>query len=550
MPSDLLNLSLGFIEGFALIISPCVLPILPLVLAGSLSGSKKRPLGIMAGFVIIFALFTLFSRQLVAYSGIDLNLLREFSFALLFVLGLIMVSPKLSEQFTRLTQRLANLGSRFSVINNPESGFMGGFCFGGLVALIWTPCAGPILAAVIVQTVLQQTTIMSSFVVLSFALGVALPMLLIILFGRQVLTRVTFLKEHSQLLRKTLGIIIIASVLYMILSGSGLSTLAPSKESKSAGQQLEKGLEIPTAAPELMGLNLWINSPPLTLSELRGKVVLIDFWTYSCINCIRTLPYLNAWYNKYHSQGLVIIGVHTPEFDFEKDPTNVKRAVAEEGIQYPVALDNQFATWQSFANRYWPAHYLINQEGKVVYVHYGEGDYEVTENNIRFLLGLAKANTETRAVEASSYTLTPETYLGTARAKNFASPEAPQTGKTAAYTFPQTLALNAWALSGSWQLEPDRVVSVSPDAAVIIHFQARQLYVVMGSQSNLPLTVEIKLNGQPLQSGAAKTITQSRLSIQGTTLYQILDLAQFSEGKLEIHPLTPGLEIYTFTFGS
>src|SRR5579872_2508346 len=216
MQTEIVNIGLGFLEGLALIISPCILPILPIILAGSLTGSKRRPIGIIIGFVIIFALFTFFSRKLVQYSGIDSNVIRHLSYAILLVLGIIMLFTYLSEKFTQLTRRLANVGSTFSTVNDAKGGLLSGILFGGLIAIVWTPCAGPILASVIVQTVMQKTNLMSFITLLAFGIGVAMPMLAIILYGRQLMASVSYIKKHSIFFRKTLGAVIIISVGWMI----------------------------------------------------------------------------------------------------------------------------------------------------------------------------------------------------------------------------------------------------------------------------------------------------------------------------------------------
>lgn len=549
MKSDLITIILGFIEGFALIISPCILPILPIVLAGSLAGSKKRPLGIIIGFTLTFAIFAFFSRKVVQYSGIDLNLIRHISYGILFLLGLIMISSYLTEKFSQFTQRLAGISSTFTSASNPQGGFLSGLFLGGLVAIVWTPCAGPILAAVIVQTVIQQTTITSFFTLLAFALGAAIPMFIIALYGKKIMGTFSIFKTKASLFRKILGAVIIASVAYMIYQEGGLVSSSVAQTTIKTSTSLEKGLWRPYKAPEIGGIEAWINSPPLQLSNLKGKVVLIDFWTYSCINCIRTLPYLKNWYNKYHDKGLVIIGVHTPEFDFEKNLDNVKSAVKRDGIHYPVALDNQFVTWRNFENHYWPAHYLIDKKGDVVYNHFGEGDYDVTENNIRFLLGIndLAVPTPTRA-EPYTYSQTPETYLGYARADRSLSPSLIH-DKVALYNFPQELASNAWGLQGAWIVNADKIVSAEANAALKIHFNARKVFIVMGNSTAKPIKVKILLNGEQLIADKGKDVNSSSILVDKHSLYEAAILKQFAGGILQITSTEPGLEIYTFTFG-
>jgi len=545
--SSLVTIFLAFIEGFALIISPCILPVLPIILSGSLSGSKKRPFGIIIGFVFTFSLFTFFSRQLVQYTGIDLTLVRYFSYIILIMLGVIMISTYLTEKFTHAMRRLANVGSTFTIANNTQGGLMSGILFGSLVGLIWTPCAGPILAAVIVQTALQQTTSTSFIILLSFGAGAAIPMLVIALFGRKIMDRVGFFKAHAIALRKTLGVIIIAAVVYMIY-GADIS-FAVSKIPHQTQNTLIDGVHFPYQAPALAVTTEWINSPPLQLSQLKGKVVLIDFWTYSCINCIRTIPYLNDWYKKYNQYGFEIIGVHTPEFEFEKQLANVKNAIIKDEIHYPVVLDSQYVTWKNFKNSYWPAHYLIDKNGNVVYEHFGEGDYDVTESNIRFLLGIkegALSNNESNQLNSQQ---TPETYLGYARADNNKSPEAISENHAIKYSFPLELALDQWALQGIWKIESDKIVSEQAGAIIKIHFNAKKVYVVMGSENGFSIDVKVLLNGEPLISGKGSDVVNGHIEVNKHNLFNVMELKQESDGILQLIPSSVGLELYTFTFG-
>lgn len=552
MQLDFLDIILAFFEGFALIISPCILPILPIILAGSFAGSKKRPMGIIIGFVITFTLFAFFSRQLVEYSGIDLNIIRHFSYGILLLLGIIMLSTYLTEKFSHLTQRLVGVSSAFSAAANPQGGLISGFFFGALVAIIWTPCAGPILAAIIVQTVIQQTTIISFLSLLAFSLGAAIPMLIIALYGITIMDKFTFFKTRTSLFRKILGLIIIASVAYMIYQERGeVTSTTTAKTGIQTATTLQNGLWLPYKAPEISSIEAWINSAPLQLTNLKGKVILVDFWTYSCINCVRTLPYLKNWYYNYHDKGLVIIGVHSPEFDFEKNLDNVKNAVKRNGIQYPVALDNQFVTWRNFNNHYWPAHYLINKEGDVVYNHLGEGDYEITENNIRFLLGIGGLAMPTEAsTDHPSLAETPETYLGYARADRNASPYPLIHDKPAQYSFPEQFPSNSWGLQGLWQVMPDKIISMQANAAIKIQFNARKVFVVMGNTSSKPIQVKLLLDGRMITTEKGKDVINSSINVNKHSIYELVVLPHFADGLLQITATEPGLAIYTFTFGS
>lgn len=291
---------------------------------------------------------------------------------------------------------------------------------------------------------------------------------------------------------------------------------------------LEDGLKVPYPAPELAGIEGWINSGPLTLAGLKGKVVLLDFWTYSCVNCVRTFPYLIGWDKKYRDKGLVIIGVHSPEFGFEGRPRNIQEAVNKRGITYPVAQDNSMQTWRAYSNLYWPAHYLIDKEGRVVYTHFGEGKYDVTENNIRQLLGLPAGdvtvpeNAEIPALPGQ----TPETYLGTARADSYVLDDKVE------------LPLHHWTLSGEWKKEPEKITAMSPGATLRLHFKAKKVYVVMGSANGQPIQVTISLNGKGHD-----------IIVREHDLYPLMVQGSDREGVLEIRTQQPELEAYAFTFG-
>ncbi|MGB6976639.1 MAG: cytochrome c biogenesis protein DipZ [Gammaproteobacteria bacterium] len=550
MTIEFISIGLAFIEGFALIISPCILPILPIILSGSIEGGKRRPLGIIAGFIITFSVFTFFSRKLVLITGINLNWVRDFSFIILILFGITMMSDYLTNVFSQFTQQLANVGAKIPTLNQQKNGFISGLLFGSLVGLVWTPCAGPILAAVIVQTVIQKTTFDSFLTLLAFGIGAAIPMLAIALFGKWLTNKFIFFKQRAILLRKLLGAIIIASVIFIIY---GDNLTVPNVHTTNVpvtnNMALINGLDNSYPAPEIAGINAWINSKPLQLAQLKGKVVLIDFWAYSCINCVRTLPYLNDWYQKYHNKGLVIIGVHSPEFDFERDFNNLQEAVKKYGIHYPVAQDNNFTTWQNYHNRYWPAHYLIDKNGNVVYQHFGEGEYDITESNIRFLLGVNEPITKTNPELTGSYRQTPETYLGYARADEFSSPEAVTRNQAAHYTYPATLAENAWALQGAWIITPEKIVSAQANAAIKIHFFAGKVYAVMGSNTGIPIKVKLLLNGKSIMMGESKDIVDGKIEVLNHTLYTLLTFNTATEGTLELIATTPGLEIYTFTFG-
>lgn len=546
MNNAAINLLLAFIEGFALIISPCILPILPLILSGSLMGSQYRPFGIIVGFIVVFTFFTLFSNLLVTAAHLDPSLLRNIALGILLVFGLIMFSSYLNDKFNKLFSKI-NYFFPAKNINYLKGGFWNGVIFGGLLGIIWTPCVGPILAVIIVQTIIQKTSFLSLLVTASFALGVSIPMLLIALIGRKMSKKLQFFRHHAIVIRKILGLIIIAGALILYYQ-NWFSSLA-SKIKPMSANIYSKSLINSYPAPPIEGISAWINSPPLQLKDLKGKVVLIDFWTYSCINCIRTLPYLNKWYSKYHKQGLVIIGVHSPEFAFERELSNVQKAVKTFGIDYPVALDNNFITWQNYNNLYWPAHYLIDKNGNVVYQQFGEGNEEITENKIRQLLGINKIYSASEQIENPREKETPETYLGFERAGNFLSPDTPKIKRPFIYHYPSNLPINNWALQGNWIVDLDKIISAESKSALKIHFRAKKVYAVMGTQGPSQI-VNIYLDGKLVNKGQGRDVKNSKLIVRDNRLYEILNLEKFSEGFLELKTTNAGLELYTFTFGN
>lgn len=301
-------------------------------------------------------------------------------------------------------------------------------------------------------------------------------------------------------------------------------------------------------APELLGINHWLNSDPLTLASLKGKVVLIDFWTYSCINCIRTMPYITKWYETYKDQGFVIIGVHTPEFAFEKVTENVATAIKRFGINYPVAQDNNYETWNAYQNRYWPAHYLIDKQGVIRYVHFGEGEYEETENIIRYLLGL-DANESARALQAGEKKdiRSPEIYFGTARIKNIVPGQAP-TDRASVYALPKNLELNQFALSGEWKFSPESARLTRGSGKILLKFYSGKLHMV--AKSDKEITLKITVDGQARES----------VTVKNSDLYTLFDSDEYKEHVIEIEipdaPASPangegggGFEAFTFTFG-
>jgi len=306
---------------------------------------------------------------------------------------------------------------------------------------------------------------------------------------------------------------------------------------------------LPRRAPEIKGITHWINSEPLTIAGLKGEVILIDFWTYSCINCIRTQPYLNAWYAKYKDKGLLIVGVHAPEFEFEKNIPNVERAVQDEKIEYPVAMDNDYATWNSFDNHYWPAKYLINQDGQIIYTHLGEGDYDEIEQKIQDLLGLSdKMVTVNGALQAQAGQ-TPETYLGYERGRNFVNQTEFKADQPADYTI-HDVTDGDWSLGGTWTVGPMGSVSEIDGAVLRMGFSAKEVYLVMYGPKDSVAT--LKVNGKavtPTINGGADVAAGGRVHFDGARLYKLIKMPTFTENATLDVVLPKGATVNAFTFG-
>jgi thiol-disulfide isomerase/thioredoxin len=315
--------------------------------------------------------------------------------------------------------------------------------------------------------------------------------------------------------------------------------------------------------PPLDGAVEWLNSPPLTAAALRGKVVVIDFWTYSCVNCLRTLPYVRAWYEKYKDQGLVVIGVHAPEFAFEKDIDNVRRAVKDLKVDYPVAIDNNYAIWRAFDNRYWPAHYFIDAQGRIRHHHFGEGEYAESEEIIKQLLAEAGAQHVAAGIvqpdagglalaPANADVQSPETYVGYERAENFASPGGAVRDHEHDYTVPPQLTTNEWGLAGAWTVADEKAQLLRENGRIAFRFHARDLNLVLGpSADGHPVKFKVSIDGKPpgddhgvdTNAVGAGEVTEQRL-------YQLARIkGDIADRTFEIEFLDPGVEAFAFTFG-
>ena len=553
-------LGIGFLAGVITAVSPCILPVLPIVLAGGASSTgRRRPFAIIAGVVASFTVFTLVAASLLSALGLPQDLLRNLAIATLFVLAASLLVPQVAYWLERplafMTRRRGgDLG--------------GGFVLGVSLGLVFVPCAGPVLAAITTLSAQHRIGFDTVLLTLAYALGAAGPMLLIALGGQRVARR---MRAQSRNFQRAMGVLLAGAALAIVfnvsqslqtaLGGYTTSIQKHVEETPLAQKHLDSlrgggnafaaaaakvktqrsSLPALGAAPDFTGISDWLNTPgdrAESLASLRGKVVLVDFWTYSCINCLRTLPHLRAWYAAYHKAGLEIVGVHTPEFAFEHVLGNVRAATHDLHVTWPVALDNQYATWNAYSNQYWPAEYLIDKTGQVRHVHFGEGDYGGSEQAIRSLLAesgassLPKRMTGVADTTPKELALTPESYLGTARLARYVGSRV-RPNVAVDYTFAKTIPQDDLSYAGVWNVGAQRIVA-GMGARLRLHYQARFVYIVLGGRG----TVQTLIDGKP-----SKT-----LHVNMDKLYTVVSQQNATDGLLELR-MSPGVNAYAFTFG-
>ena len=563
----------AFLAGIATIFAPCILPILPVVLSAGLSGGKRRPIGIVVGLVVSFTFFTLSLSYLVRHLGLNADILRDVAIIVLLVFGSLLLIPKLLSIAEVWLSSIIPQGQSTSSRND----FFGGVLIGVSLGLVWTPCVGPIVASVITLAATSTVTAASVFITAAYALGTSISLVAIIYGGKNLMSRLKLLRQITPQLQQVFGGIMVLTAVGMLFGldrtvQAALLAKLPSSISSGFTQQLEqsklvtgqiqqlkgvKGETIPAstqiiggvanglpslgAAPNFVGIDHWLNSDPLTISQLRGKVVLVDFWTYSCINCIRTLPHVTSWYDTYKDQGFVVIGVHAPEFAFEHETNNVAAAIKQYGIHYPVAQDNELTTWTAYNNQYWPAEYLIDASGTIRDAHFGEGNYDQTEANIRALLKELKQTTSLPSATKIADTtpnenLSPETYLGMNR----------RTGYLAGAT-PAALRVDRWTDKGQWRDSPTFITSGQAGDTIAYRFSGKDAYLILTPPPSGSTAVQILVDGQAQTAGT--DASNGIIMVNGDRLYH---LAHFSDSGTHLLALTftnPGTKVFTFTFG-
>lgn len=570
----MLLLLISFIAGILTILAPCVLPLLPVIIGGSIGGNKKdkfRPYVIGASLAISVILFTLLLKVSTLLVGLSSNALDWISGSLLVALGLVSAFPELWERFVvalnwqAASQRFLGKGER------NKSKYGGPVLIGIALGPVFASCSPTY--AFILASVLPFTFLAGLIYLVAYTIGLALALLAISLAGRRLINRFSWAVNTHGFFRRLLGVVFIVIGIgiiagYQVKAETWVADHLPFDEAKVEQVLLAKqhrssiihkisqavgGNNVlnvqPTPAPQFVGLTNWINSQPLTLSQLKGKVVLVDFWTYSCINCIRTLPYLEKWYQAYSSKGLVIIGVNTPEFAFEHNPANVQAAVIKDGIKYPVALDNNYDTWNAYSNDSWPADYLIDKQGNIRYVSLGEGDYNKTEEAIQDLLGIKAPLTTPTSVVPVSENQTPETYFGTNREDAYEGSTPLNNGSANFVPTPDSsLDNNAFTLSGQWTIAGENITSDSNDATLTENVSAKNVYMVASTNSATSETLKVILPSS-VAGEYGQDAPNGIVTINGDRLYNIVSLKNFQTINVTVQ-VPPGVSLYTFTFGS
>ena len=592
------------IAGAGTAVTPCVLPVLPALLSASAIGGRRRPFGIVAGLAITFTISIVALAQITKGVGLASGATRTLAWVVLIVFGIVMLVPPLAERIQAPMSRLARFGPR-----TRGSGFWSGLGVGAALGFVCAPCAGPILAAVISVSASGHTTARVVAVAISYAVGLSVVLILYCVGGRRLMDAVRR-RAKGHIVEQVLGAVLLITgiviatnldvkfekVLANATSGANhssflafivdptsglensnavqgrLKSLRP--ESRFARLQQHShiapppkeigisiaGVQTPSLpnlgqAPPFTDNQAWFNTPgdkPLTLAGLRGKVVLVDFWTYTCINCIRTLPFVEGLYAHYHQDGLEVVGVETPEFEFEHSASNVADAVRSDGIKYPVVQDNNYGTWDAYQNEYWPAEYLIDAHGNVRHTQFGEGDYKQDEAAVRQLLYEAGARTlpapmTAHALMPSNQLGTPETYLNPQRAQGFLQPLRLGTNTYGG----GRVGLNQFALKGSWTVGQESIAPAAGGAEISGGFQAQHVYLVMTSYNNVPRMGRVLLDGKPIpaQYAGADVKPGGYFTVQGQRLYSLISFAKGDAQAAFTIQLPRGITAYDFTFG-
>lgn len=618
----MLLILVAFLGGALTIVSPCILPVLPFVFARQGRSFARSTLPLLAGMIMTFAAIATLAAVGGAWALRVNTWARGLALAFLVVFGVALLSKRVAEWISR---PFVALGNRAASVDAAGASVLPSLALGAATGLLWAPCAGPILGLILTGAAISGPSAHTTLLLFAYVLGAGVSLALATLAGDRIFSALRRSLGVTEWLRRGLGVAVLIAVVAIMngwdtglltqlsfantsrieqrlidtlhaqadagaasdmggrmsgadgatmsgsmtgsmsgsMSGSMTGSMNGSMRGAMSGVAASSGPRVEGEIPVLTGAVSWLNSAPLTPESLRGKVVLIDFWTYSCINCLRTLPYLRAWQERYRNDGFTVIGVHTPEFAFEKDRGNVERAVRALGITYPVAIDNNYEIWRAFDNSYWPAHYFVDSNGHIRGHHFGEGGYQESEQLIRQLLTEAGAvnlpaptgplqGTGIELAADESNAASPETYLGYERAEHFASPEERSNDQPRDYSLPKQLQLNEWALQGRWTLGPQSAALDRSGGRVVFRFHARDLHLVMGRASEgKPVRFRVTLDGRAPQAGRGVDINANGEGVvREQRLYQLIRQdGPVTDRVFTIEFLDPDVQVWSFTFG-
>jgi cytochrome c biogenesis protein CcdA/thiol-disulfide isomerase/thioredoxin len=581
---------LAYLGGVLTIVSPCILPVIPFVLARADRPFLRNGLPMLVGMALAFAVVATLASVAGGWVVSANQYGRIAALTLLAIFGVTLLFPELAD---RLMRPLVAVGARLSQsADDAEGSLLAPLLLGVATGFLWAPCAGPILGLILTGAALQGASIATTLLLLTYAAGAATSLALALVIGGRVFAAMKRSIGAGEWIRRGLGALVLVAIAAIALgldtgfltnlSVGSTTTLeqslldklkphddaaamtgGPSMMMRAKPTGADEELPVEGALPSLAGAVEWLNSKPLSAEDLKGKVVLVDFWTYSCINCLRAIPYVRAWADKYREHGLVVIGVHAPEFAFERNIDNVKKAVATLGIKYPVAVDNDYKIWRAFDNEYWPAHYFIDAKGQIRHHHFGEGEYDESERVIQKLLmeagdsGVPTGIVDVKAsgAEAASDKAdveSPETYIGYDRIDHFVSPGGPVQDASHVYSAAASPQLNDWSLTGNWTIGNEKALLNDKDGSIVYRFHARDLHLVLGpGADDKPVRFTVTVDGNP--PGAAHGMdvdADGNGTVTAQRLYQLVrDPGSVADHTFEIRFLDPGVQAYAFTFG-
>lgn len=572
---------LAFVGGVLTIVSPCILPVLPFVFSRADQPFRRSGLPLLAGMALTFALVAAVATFAGAWVVRANQIGRILAMVIFGALGLALLFPSFAEYLSRPFVRL---GGRVVDQNDQTPSIGKSFLLGVSTGLLWAPCAGPILGLILTGAAIEGASAHTALLLIAFAAGAGCSLAVALLAGNRVFALMKRSLRAEEWIRRGLGVAVLVGVVAIasgwdtgvlrrlsLASTSGIEqrlvdrfrpvAYARGRNTGEPAEQVQLGNEGPL--PSLEGAVAWLNSAPLTRESLKGKVVVIDFWTYSCINCLRSIPYIEAWAQKYKNDGLVVVGVHTPEFAFEKDQANVSKAVQDLKITYPVAIDSNYAIWKAFNNEYWPAHYFVDAQGTIRYHHFGEGEYDKSEQVIQQLLkernsnlktsGLVQVNASGAQAAADMDDIqSPETYIGYARQQNYVSPEKIKQDVPSSYTAPGRMDVDDWGLAGKWIVGGERAELASAPGKIVFRFHARDLHLVLGpGKDGKPVRFRVLLDGAaPGDDHGADVDGQGNGTVKEYRLYQLIrQKGKVEDRTFQIEFLDPDVQAFAFTFG-